>query len=101
MVVMTDGKRRHGKKRLAVWDREFRINEARQLDRMFCVTEYMLRMPHGVHAFEDAAWLVILEARHSMAYVKRVGCGGSSLVASVRHRDAAGARRASRAQRSL
>ena len=44
----------------AVWDREFRINEARQLDRMFCVTEYMLRMPHGSTHSTDAAWLVIL-----------------------------------------
>jgi hypothetical protein len=45
---------------IAVWDREFAIGRARQMDRMFCVTEYMLRMPHGSTSSTDAAWLVIL-----------------------------------------
>ena len=27
---------------------------------MFCVTEYMLRMPHGDSYSNDAAWMVIL-----------------------------------------
>ena len=44
----------------AIWDREFHIGEARQLDRMFCVTENMLRMPHGNTYSTDAAWLAIL-----------------------------------------
>jgi hypothetical protein len=45
---------------IAIWDREFSIGRARQMDRMFCVTEYMLRMPHGSTSSTDAAWLVIL-----------------------------------------
>ena len=45
---------------IAIWDREFSIGRARQRDRMFCVTEYMLRMPHGSTSSTDAAWLVIL-----------------------------------------
>ena len=45
---------------IAVWDRDFRIGQARQWDRMFGVTEYMLRMPHGDSYSNDAAWMVIL-----------------------------------------
>ena len=45
---------------IAVWDRDFRIGQGRQIDRMFCVTEYMLRMPHGDSYSNDAAWMVIL-----------------------------------------
>jgi hypothetical protein len=44
----------------AVWDRDFRIGRGRQRERMFCVTEYMLRMPHGDSYSNDAAWMVIL-----------------------------------------
>ena len=36
------------------------IGQGRQIDRMFCVTEYMLRMPHGDSYSNDAAWMVIL-----------------------------------------
>ena len=45
---------------IAVWDRDFHIGQGRQKDRMFCVTEYMLRMPHGDSYSNDAAWMVIL-----------------------------------------
>ena len=45
---------------IAVWHRDFRIGQGRQQDRMFCVTEYMLRMPHGDSYSNDAAWMVIL-----------------------------------------
>ena len=45
---------------IAVWDRDFHIGQGRQIDRMFCVTEYMLRMPHGDSYSNDAAWMVIL-----------------------------------------
>ena len=45
---------------IAVWDRDFLIGQGRQRDRMFCVTEYMLRMPHGDSYSNDAAWMVIL-----------------------------------------
>ena len=45
---------------IAVWDRDFHIGQGRQTDRMFCVTEYMLRMPHGDSYSNDAAWMVIL-----------------------------------------
>ena len=45
---------------IAVWDRELCIGQGRQRDCMFCVTEYMLRMPHGNAHSTDAAWVVIL-----------------------------------------
>ena len=45
---------------IAVWDRDSWIGQGRQRDRMFCVTEYMLRMPHGDSYSNDAAWMVIL-----------------------------------------
>ena len=45
---------------IAVWDRELCIGQGRQRDRMFCITEYMLRMPHGNAHSTDAAWVVIL-----------------------------------------
>ena len=45
---------------IAVWDRDFLIGQGRQRDRMFCVVEYMLRMPHGDSYSNDAAWMVIL-----------------------------------------
>jgi hypothetical protein len=44
----------------AIWDREFAIGKARQMDRMFCVTESALRMLHGCAYSSDAAWLGIL-----------------------------------------
>ena len=45
---------------IAVWERDFLIGQGRQRDRMFCVVEYMLRMPHGDSYSSDAAWMVIL-----------------------------------------
>ena len=39
---------------------DFLIGQGRQRDRMFCVLEYMLRMPHGDSYSNDAAWMVIL-----------------------------------------
>jgi hypothetical protein len=44
----------------AIWDREAAIGKARQMDRMFCVTESALRMLHGCTYSTDAAWLGIL-----------------------------------------
>ena len=45
---------------IASWERDFRIGQGRQRDRMFSVTAYMLRMPHGDSHSNDAAWMVIL-----------------------------------------